>query len=415
MDVSWPDILGEYLTVPERFETNGLQYGGYFEPEQIAAGGEVANFFIFLQNMLNSSLAVELQLEIPKGGGSLFGGGKPVLEVEEELLKVNLGPGEAGLLTVPLLTTKHTKEGQLTLIITPTVTPQEVGKRIRPPTSKSKLEKGPFDDLVGLNVVGSLGATYTEKSVKKASFALTITGVAEEPDSSPILKHNYQAMWKHDKFELFNRAIHELNLRQVKLESELTIEAIYTTLFAETTQRFNNAGLRLRIGEAIMMAKILTYTCQFFLSNPGRYNGLMVPIWERAFEEHADTTYALDAIRSIGYYHVLKLAVAMSFGLLAQIAKRQPWSLDERRGVAEYIADNVETEEAIELEFLYLPLLMAAAHISPQITLEGEDNRESLALLKSAYQARKGLFQDQDMAQAKKLYTQIMKNALKEE
>jgi hypothetical protein len=265
---------------------------------------------------------------------------------------------------------------------------------------------------VGLNLVSTLGSVYNTKSVKKATFSLDVRGEPAPPERAPRLKHTYQTIWVENNAQFFNQAIQEINLRQVKLQNELTLEGLYTTLYAESIGRFADAGLPLRVGEAITLAKILTYSCQYFLSNPNRYNGLLVPMWQRAFEEGIDTTNALDVIRSAGYTHLLKLALAISFGLVAEAFGRQFWPLRERQAVISFVTTNIESGQEMDPEFLYLPLLMAGTYIARKIKLEGEDVQHSLALMKKARAARKDLFLDEDMAQANQIFNQIMKKAL---
>lgn len=410
MAVSYPDIIGEYTDNPERFETGGLQYAGYFEPAKIAPE-QVANLFLFLQNTLNVPLSVIVKTEPPQTGG-LFGGGKPMLTVQEPQFQLKLARAEAGLLTLPVTTTGNVKEGAHNFSLELKVTSEGRGQTIRPNQGQSKLDRNLIDSPVGLNLVSTLGATFTAKSVKKATFPLTITGKPDPPERAPRMKHAYETIWVENNAEFYNHAIQELNTRQVKLKNELTPEAIYTTLYAESVTRFADAGLPLRIGEAITLAKILTYSCQYFLNSPDRYNGLLVPMWERALEEGMDTTHALEVVRTAGYAHLLKLALAISFGLVAQAVGRQLWPLHERQAVANFITANVESGQAIDPEFLYLPLLMAGTYISPKIKLEGEDVQQSLALMKKARQARQDLFLDEDMVQANQIFDQIMKKVL---
>jgi hypothetical protein len=240
-----------------------------------------------------------------------------------------------------------------------------------------------------------------------------VAGQPAPPERAPRLKYKYQTIWVQDQLELFNRAIHELNLREVKLKKELTIEALYTTLYAESTTRFADAGLPLRIGEAITLVKILTYGCQYFLSSSERRNGLLVPIWERALEAEVDTTDVLQVIRTVGYYHLLKLSIAISFGVVAKAIGKQAWPLVERQAVTNHIADSIEAGQGLDEEFLYLPLLMAGTHIAHKLKMDGENTRHSLALMKKAYEARPNLFSDDDMIQANKIFSHILKKALK--
>jgi hypothetical protein len=408
MAVSYPDIIGEYFDSPERFETGGLQYAGYYESTQIAPE-QVSNLYLLVQNTLNVPLEVSLKAELPQTGG-LFGGGKPMLKVIEPLLQLKLASAEAGLLTLPVTTTSQIKEGEYTLNLEIKVT-GERGQRIRPAQSQSKLERTLIDNPVGLNLIGTLGATFTTKVVKKAPFTLKVSGKPNPPERAPKLNHSYHTLWVEENGQLYTQAIQEINLRQVKFKNELTPEALYTVLFAENTARFADAAMPLRVGEAITLGKIFTYTAQYFLTHPDRYNGLLVPMWESALAQEADTTQPLEVIRTVGYHHLLKITLALSFGLVAQAMGRQHWPLNERQAVIDYITENIETGQAMDPEFLYLPLLMAGTCVSRKIQLAGEDTTHSLALLKQARLARKDLFLDEDMAEANQIFNQLLKMA----
>jgi len=214
--------------------------------------------------------------------------------------------------------------------------------------------------------------------------------------------------------ELFNKAVQEINSREVKFKKELMVDALYAMLYAESTTLFADAGLPLRVGEAIVLAKILTYSCQYFLTSPDRRNGLLVPIWERALESELDTTDVIEVIRSAGYFHVLKLASAISFGVVAKAVGRQNWPLIERQAVVNHIADSIEVDQDMDMDFLYLPLLMAGIQISNKLKLKGENPRQTLELIKQAYEARLGLFADSEMERANKIFNQILKKALQQ-
>jgi hypothetical protein len=89
-----------------------------------------------------------------------------------------------------------------------------------------------------------------------------------------------------------------------------------------------------------------------------------------------------------------------------------PWSLNERQGVISLVADTVEAAQRLHAEFLYIPLLMAATHISHQITLDGEDYKHSLRLLQKAKSARADVFGDPDLAEANQIFDRLMDAAL---
>ena len=79
MDVSLPDIIGEYVDTPERFETGGVQYAGYFEPSPVAPG-QTTSLYLFLQSMLDGPLTVNIKISTTTG--RLFGGGQTIFKVD---------------------------------------------------------------------------------------------------------------------------------------------------------------------------------------------------------------------------------------------------------------------------------------------------------------------------------------------
>jgi hypothetical protein len=169
----------------------------------------------------------------------------------------------------------------------------------------------------------------------------------------------------------------------------------------------------LRIGEAVALGKILTYTVHHFLANSDMQDGLLVPMWELANEFELPTSDPLWVVRHVGFQHLLRLSVALSFGLVRQALGRHPWSVEERRAVTSLIAETVEATQPLQVEFLYIPLLMAAAYISRQITLDGEDSEHSLRLLQKAKAARADVFADPDLEEANLIFDRLMGAALK--
>ena len=409
MAVSYPDVIGEYIDTPERFVTGGMQYAGYFDPATIAPG-QVANLYVFLQNTLDVPLNINFKVNPPQTGGFLKSK-NPILEIGTEDIELTLAAAEVDLLTLPVTTTEYAEDGNHSVTIEAKVSAQGKSERVRPAKSQSFLDNNLIDSAVGLNLVGSVGANYVEKSAKKAQFELKIAGTPISTEETPNLAHSLESIWKKKQAKFLSKAVQEINLREVKLKKELTAEALYANLYAENTHRFADAGIPLRIGEAIIMGKILTYTCQYFLSEVHRRNGLLVPMWEHAFEAEVDTTDSLDIIRSIGYHHLMRLSIAVSFGLIAKAVGRHLWPQQERQVLATYIADNVDFGQPLDQDFLYLPLLIAGTQISNKVKLEGENPSHTLALLNKAREARSGLFSDKDMAQAHKAFMHILKKA----
>lgn len=406
---TFPDIIGEYMDAKERYAASGLQYAGYFDPPTISPG-QVTNFFLFLQNMVNVPIEANLKIIPPQTGGFLRSK-NPMLETGADEINIKLGAAEVGLLSMPVTTTEHVESGRQELGIEAKVASQGKGERVRPEKSQSLMEFKLIDSPVGLGLVGAVGATYAEKNAKKSTFALNISEKPGPVVESPNLEHHFEIVWKRQHTKFFTKAVQEIHTREIKIKKELTQDAIYANLYSESTHRFADAGLPLRIGEAIILAKILTFSCQYFLQDPHRMNGLLVPIWEDALEIEEDTTDSLRVIRTLGYYHLLKLSIATGFGIIRQTFGREFWSQTERMVVTDHIAHHIDSGQPLEVDFLYLPLLMAGTQICDKIKLQGENIDQSIALIKKARQARTELFADSEMAQPNKIFNRILKKA----
>jgi hypothetical protein len=170
MAVSYPDIIGDYLTSPERFGAGGIHLAGYFSPDTIALG-EMAELNLFIQNNLNVPVEIQIKLALPQGGGFLQ---KKVdlLKVRQPLIKLKMSQAEAGLLSIPVTTTNIIKAGQWRIGVDAAITSKNRGDRVRPTSAKCLLKNDLVDAPTGLDLVSSLGATYTESSIKKAGFNL---------------------------------------------------------------------------------------------------------------------------------------------------------------------------------------------------------------------------------------------------
>jgi hypothetical protein len=200
--------------------------------------------------------------------------------------------------------------------------------------------------------------------------------------------------------------------RRAIIVDQLQTEPVFVGLFVEGQRRFADADLPLRVGEAVGLGKILTYTVRYFLANGDLQDGLLVPIWELANRYDLPTGDPLWVLRNVGFRHLVRLGTALSFGLVAQALGRQPWTLEERRAVISHVADTVEGAQLLPPEFLYIPLLMAAAYVSHQIVLDGEDVRHSLRLLQKAKTTRSNVFADPDLAEANLIFDRLMNTAL---
>jgi hypothetical protein len=408
MTIDYPDIISEYLVATERYESDGVQIVPYLEPTEIKVGG-IADLILFLQSSLDVPVELTLRPELPQTGRFR---GAPMLAVGEPELKVALEPAQVGVLSVPFTTTPQTKEGQHQVQLNVSGDAAEHPTRLRPVETAGRFRSDLIDDVVGLNLVRVVSVPYKVTPTNKISLPLTVRGRIEATDEAPNLETTFQSLWIQEEMDRQNAALQEVSQRRAVIVDELQTEPLFIALFVEGQKRFADAGVPLRIGEAVALAKILTYTVRHFSANSDLQDGLLVPMWELANEYDLPTGDPLWVVRNVGFRHLLRMSVALGFGLIRKALGNHPWTLDERRAVISLVADTVETGQQLPPEFLYIPLLMAATHISRQITFDGEDYQQSLRLLQKAKGARADVFGDPDLAEANLIFDRLMNATL---
>jgi hypothetical protein len=408
MDIDYPDVISEYLVASERYEIDGVQIVPYLEPAEIAIG-EAANMALLLQSALDVAVELSVKPELPQT--SRFRG-LPMLAVGKPELSVALEPAQVGILFVPVATTPQTKEGQHEIHLNFSAKAQGQATRIRHVETTGRFRSNLIDDVVGLDLARVLGVPFKVKPARKISLPITIRGRLETTGEAPDLATRFESLWTREDARRQSDALQEVSQRRAIIVDQLQTEPVFVGLFVEGQRRFADADLPLRIGEAVALGKILTYTVRYFLANGDLQDGLLVPIWELANRYDLPTGDPLWVLRNIGFRHLVRLSTALSFGLVAQALGRQPWTLEERRAVISLVADTVEGAQLLPPEFLYIPLLMAAAYVSRQITLDGEDTRHSLRLLQKAKAVRANVFADPDLAEANLIFDRLMNTAL---
>jgi hypothetical protein len=410
MAIDYPDIINEYIDARKRYETDGVQVFPYLEPTEIPVGG-VTNLVLFLQSAVDVPLEITLKPELPQTGRFR---GAPMLTVGKPELGASLEPAQVGILFVPVTTTPQAKQGQHQMHLNISVSAQAEGPptRVRSSEVAGRFRSQLIDDVVGLDLARIIGVGYKATATDRISLPLTVRGKAETADQGSNLEPRFQAIWSREDGDRQAEALQEVSQRRANIMDELQIEPLFVGLFVEGQKRFADADLPLRVGEAVALGKILTYTVQHFLTNSDLQDGLLAPMWELANEYDLPTGDPMWVIRNVGFHHLLRLSVALSFGVVRQALGRHPWSVEERRAVISLVADSIEARQSLPAEFLYIPLLMAATSVSRQLVMDDEDSEQSLRLLKKAKAARADVFADPDLAEANLIFDRLMDAAL---
>jgi hypothetical protein len=266
-------------------------------------------------------------------------------------------------------------------------TPKASANRIRAQRNEGRLGETILRDTVGLNLASTIGVGFTAKPRNKFSFKFNVTdeeGSVQEIDLAPT----FTSFWTLEDWDLQYRAGREVNERRAHIVPYLAPEAIYVPLLDEGRRRLADAGIALHVGEAITLAKILTFTVSHFMRNADVQDGLLIPIYMQAYLHDLPTDNAAWLVIEVGYSRIVRLAMALSFALMESRLKRQPWLPEEQRALADLVVGNLESGNPLPVEFLYLPLLMGGALMMREVVMEGENPQQSLQMLIQAKRER---------------------------
>jgi len=408
MAVEYPDIISEYIEATQRYESDGVQIVPSLEPAEIPVDG-YAMLILLLQSAVNVPTEVAVKPEPPVLGRLR---GTPLLEIGSPELRVRLEPAQVGALYVPVKVVSGAREGQYEIQLHVTTKVEGVAQRVRPPKKTGGFQDELLDDLVGLELGRVLGVHYVATPTRKISVPFAIARRAETPQEPPTSASKFESLWNIQDGTLQIKAQQEITERRIHIHEALAAEPLYAALFTEGHERCIRAGIQPRIGEAIALGKILTFAARRFLNNDAISDGLLVPIWETALRLGMVTDDPMWVVRKIGFGHLTRLAVALSFGLIAKALNTQPWGLEERRGLIQEISNRLDGGDSLPVELLYIPLLAASTVVAREISTAGENVRQSLELLKAAKLARAEVFADPELAQSSALVDRLLEAAI---
>ena len=410
MAVEYPDIVCEYIEAKQRYESDGVQIMPFLEPAQIPVGG-YSTLIVLIQSALDVPTELVIRMELPTVGRIKA---EPLIEIGESVLRVELAPAQVGTLKVPVRATPRAREGQYEVRLNVAVKTSGSASRVRASRRSDGFQSDMMDDVVGLDLGRVLGVSYTVTPTRRISVPFAIAGQAQAVEPPPSMSSQFQSLWKVEDADLQAKARKEVNLRRVDIVHSLAPEPVYLALFVEGRERCARSGAPLRVGEAIALGKMLYFTTFHFLASGDLQDGLLVPIWETALRHDLPTLEPIWVLRNVGFGHLLRLSVALSFGIIGKALNSQPWDLEERRTLTLEISDRLEKGQALPVELVYIPLLAASTIIGSSVIGSGEDVRQSLSLLKTAKAARADVFSDPELAQSSGILDQLLDTALRQ-
>lgn len=375
MSSEYPDILGDLVDAQQRFEVNGVQYLLALEPGTVAPG-ETAALRVWLQNCWDVPMQVSVGLRFP-------GQRVPMFSLAQARTDVPLEAAEVGELTIPIAAGTQSQPGTYRIEATLAATSESRGLYVRSQKAAGQLGQSLLTFKVGMGLAACLGLGFVARTQPEQLLSLEIAG-QPAPDSAPDLTPTFLSHWTVADLALPGKARRYVNDQRIDILPRLKREPLYVALLEESQVRFRNAGLSLHIGEAIFLAKILTYTVEYFLQTTDWQDAILVPAYTLAYRFDLPVNDPILLVARADYPRLARLATSLSFGLLRQSLGRDPWTMVEQVAVGDLVADRAERGGPLPAEFLYLPLILGGILVAGRVLMPGEQLAQSLGLLAQA-------------------------------
>jgi len=381
----YPDVLGDYVGGGERWEARGVQFVWRLQPQPVAPG-DVTWLLMPMQSEWDVPITLTVHLELPRGRTKESR--DPFFQTQRDT-EIPLERLEVGELRLPIRVHPETPPGRHTLAVLLRGAPTQRGARVRPKKKTGQVDPEAFPFVEGLGLAQTLGVDYHCETRQRFRDTIEVAedverGTGPLDDLTPI----FASYWTAEDCNLQMAAQREANDRRPHLIRELAPQGLFALLLDETRHRFDDTGLPLRIGEALIITKALTFTVQHFLSEPERQDGLLTPLLQAGQAAGASTMDPKELLCQVGFPRLVRLAVALNFSLLRRALEQDPWSLVEQRAVVDLLGKRMATPGPLGAEFVYIPLVLGGLLLNRTVVMPGEDPGQTLSLARKAVVAR---------------------------
>ncbi len=382
MGSEYPDVLGDLVDARRRYEVNGVHYLLELIPPTVAPGG-VTRLRTWLQSCWDVPVEVSITVR-PESTAAEH------LSLIQERTDVPLAAAEVGQVDIPIACSAQAEPGDYPLTVTIGVHYEVRGLYIRGQKSEGQMGQSLLNFTTGMSLASVLGLGFVAHTRPEQDLLLKVEG---EPETGPVpdLTPTFVSHWTVDELPLCGKALQYVNDQKLYLLPQLTRKDLYLAFLEESRERFKDAQVPLEIGEAIFLAKILTFAVEYLLGKPEWQDAILVPAYRLAYRFNLPMGDPVFLVARADYARITRLACSLSFGMLRRRLGRDPWTMEEQLAVTDLIADRVERGGPLPVEFLYLPLILGGLEVAHKVQMPGEDPAQSIALLARARQKRRAV------------------------
>lgn len=379
MSTEYPDVLGDLVDARQRFEVNGVHYVTALDPTTISPG-EAAFLRIWLQSCWDVPLEVAIAVQLPAQP-------VPAFSVIQKRTDVPLEPAEVGEVTIPVACAAQTEPSEYIIKVKVGAQLKNRGLYVRSRENQGQLGDTLLNFTTGMGLAASVGLGFKARTQPEQQFSIRVEGPPQS-GPAPDLTPTFLSHWAVGDLAIQGKARKHVNDQRLYLLPQLTRRALYMAFLEESQDRFKDAALPLQIGEAVFLAKILTYTVEYFLKRPNGQEAILIPAYTLAYRYDLPTNDPLFLVVRADYARIVRLGISLSFGMLRHRLGRDIWSMEEQLAVADLVGNRTERGGSLPAEFVYLPLLLGGLLIAGQVQMPGEDLEQSLDLFAKARQQR---------------------------
>ncbi len=388
----YPDVLGT-VTGGKRISMDKLQVAAGIFPQRTYINQPI-EVILILQNMLDQNMQIKVGIQLPNEDKK---GHPVVIDIPKKTISLGIRAGEVGVLRIPIVPQPPTQPGTgfPVRLAVRYRTPGE-GGFIRPPSGgapPSVLSISPFK-LQALREVAFDAHTWNQS----AEIITTYFDIAPKriPPLAQDLQSRYESLWTHEEMAEERELVQAKRQNAQRVATGLTRASVYEPLWREVDDRFARSGTPLHPGEAMAIAKILTYTLDEGLElEPGfameesRWFVTLCQVLahDDRLEDMERGALAVKYLFDAALYD----AILLGFSIIQPKVREDLGTNSERRNYANrvlgWLAGHIESD----LSFVYLPLVLAGVVVNQIVTNKNDNPWVTLDELREARRGRERL------------------------
>jgi hypothetical protein len=378
-----PDVLGT-ITGGPRLNIEAVQCAFAVYPRSTAIG-QPFEALVLLQSACDKPIQVNVLLQLPRKDAA---GNRVSLITPKDSILVTLQPAEVGILHVPIVPHLPTQPSTDNLVGVKFEVQAPKGYRLirllQGGRSATALNMSPFR----LNILREVGfaAVMREPGFLISKFNV----IAGQVDAAPPPAIRYETVWTTTELPKEQASYATQADQTMKVANTLTRTRVMQPLIMATGERFARVGLPLHSGECVYIAKVLTYVMEDGLDLEEGFRLIEGRWFHRLTSIINDQTIMNDSDKLVAYLYpaVMHDAIRLGLRMIERASKQTFGSAAEHVAYADQVVSALEGHTAIDLEHVYLPLVLAGLMLNAQVKGSREDLWISLGQLNEAWQSR---------------------------